>query len=191
MLILFPSLVVLRRDAVSDDRCDKSRPREPTSQSHDAAYTPHSPLTFRLASHRRYIGGASAERRGRILLQAACVGTLLCFLFSQFITLVLAALGLTMTSAHVLEMPQRWRYSAELYSAVNTTLYRYFAIVGGVYQVGGIVSAWILTALLKPRLSELQMGVHRCSASAAVVHQLARSGRACEPADRVGSGSGA
>lgn len=69
--------------------------------------------------------------------------------FWQFITLVLAALGLTMTSAHVLEMPQKMAYSAELYAAVNTTLYRYFAIVGGAYQIGGIVSAWILTALLK------------------------------------------
>jgi MFS family permease len=69
--------------------------------------------------------------------------------FWRFVTLVLAALALTMTSAHVLEMPQKMSYSAELYAAVNTTLYRYFAIVGGSYQIGGIVSAWILTALLK------------------------------------------
>lgn len=69
----------------------------------------------------------------------------------QFITLVLAALGLTMTSAHVLEMPQKMAYSAELYAAVNTTLYRYFAIVGGTYQIGGIVAAWIMSALLKRR----------------------------------------
>ena len=71
--------------------------------------------------------------------------------FWQFITLVLAALGLTMTSAHVLEMPQKLAYSPELYAAVNTTLYRYFAIVGGAYQIAGIVSAWILTALLRRR----------------------------------------
>jgi hypothetical protein len=71
--------------------------------------------------------------------------------FWRFLTLVLAALGLTMTSAHVLEMPQKMAYSAEFYSAVNTSLYRYFAIVGGTYQSGGIVSAWILTSLLKRR----------------------------------------
>jgi len=35
-----------------------------------------------------------------------------------------------MTSAHVLEMSQKMAYCAELYSAVNTTLYRYFSIVG-------------------------------------------------------------
>jgi hypothetical protein len=69
--------------------------------------------------------------------------------FWRFVTLVLAALGLTMTSAHVLEMPQKMTYSPELYAAVNTTLYRYFAIVGGAYQIGGIASAWILTALLR------------------------------------------
>lgn len=71
--------------------------------------------------------------------------------FWRFFALVLAALALTMTSAHVLEMPQKMSYSAEMYSAVNTTLYRYFAIVGGTYQIGGIVSAWILTVLLKRR----------------------------------------
>jgi hypothetical protein len=51
----------------------------------------------------------------------------------RFVTLLLTALALTMTSAHVLEMPQKMHYEAELYSAVNTTLYRYFAVVGGVY----------------------------------------------------------
>ena len=79
--------------------------------------------------------------------------------FSQFITLVLAALALTMTSAHVLEMPQKMAYSAELYAAVNTTLYRYFAVVGGVYQVGGIVSAWILTAQLRRHRSSCKWAV--------------------------------
>ena len=59
----------------------------------------------------------------------------------RFITLLLAALALTMESAHVLELPQKMRYDAQMYSAVNTTLYRYFAIVGGVYQVGSIVAA--------------------------------------------------
>ena len=79
--------------------------------------------------------------------------------FWQFVTLVLAALGLTMTSAHVLEMPQKMAYSPELYAAVNTTLYRYFAIVGGAYQVGGIVAAWILAAQLKRRRSTCKWSI--------------------------------
>src|SRR5215468_1086295 len=67
----------------------------------------------------------------------------------RFVTLLLAALALTMTSAHVLEMPQKMQYGAQLYSAVNTTLYRYFAVIGGVYTVGAIVSAFVLAFLVR------------------------------------------
>lgn len=67
----------------------------------------------------------------------------------RFVTLLLAALALTMTSAHVLEMPQKMQYGAELYAAVNTTLYRYFAEVGGVYTVGAILSAGVLAFLVR------------------------------------------
>lgn len=62
---------------------------------------------------------------------------------------MLGALSLTMESAHVLELPQKLQYSAQMYSAVNTTLYRYFAIVGGVYQIGAILSALLLTLLVR------------------------------------------
>lgn len=71
--------------------------------------------------------------------------------FARWLTLLLAALSLTMESAHVLELPQKLQYSAELYSAVNTTMYRYFAIVGGVYQIGAIVASWVLVYLLRGR----------------------------------------
>jgi len=65
------------------------------------------------------------------------------------ITLLFAALALTMESAHVLELPQKMQYDAQMYSAVNTTLYRYFAIVGGVYQVGSIMAAAVLAFLVR------------------------------------------
>ena len=71
--------------------------------------------------------------------------------FARWLTLLLAALSLTMESAHLLELPQKLQYSAELYAAVNTTMYRYFAIVGGVYQIGSIVAAWVLVYLLRGR----------------------------------------
>jgi hypothetical protein len=71
--------------------------------------------------------------------------------FWRWSTLLLAALSLTMESAHVLELPQKLQYGAELYSAVNTTMYRYFAIVGGVYQIGAIGAAWVLVYLLRGR----------------------------------------
>jgi hypothetical protein len=43
------------------------------------------------------------------------------------------------------------QYDAQMYAAVNTTLYRYFAIVGGVYQVGSSVMAAVLTFLVRKR----------------------------------------
>jgi hypothetical protein len=69
----------------------------------------------------------------------------------RFATLLFAALSLTMESAHVLELPQKLRYDAAMYAAVNTTLYRGFAIVGGVYQVGSIILAIVLTVLVRRR----------------------------------------
>jgi len=69
----------------------------------------------------------------------------------RFITLLLAALALTMESAHVLELPQKMQYDAQMYAAVNTTLYRYFALIGGVYQVGSIAAAAVLVFLVRQR----------------------------------------
>lgn len=69
----------------------------------------------------------------------------------RFVTVMLAALTLTMTSAHVLELPQKMQYDAQMYSAVNTTLYRYFAVVGGAYTVSSILAAFVLAFLLRRR----------------------------------------
>ena len=71
----------------------------------------------------------------------------------RLVTLVLAALALTMESAHVLELPQKMQYGAQMYSAVNTTLYRYFSIVGGIYQVGSIVATGVLAFMVRKRVS--------------------------------------
>jgi hypothetical protein len=59
-------------------------------------------------------------------------------------SLLVSALSLTMTSAHVLEMPQKLSYDLALYTAVNSTLHRYFAIVGGSYQILAIVAVCTL-----------------------------------------------
>ena len=37
----------------------------------------------------------------------------------RFLTLLLAALSVTMESAHVLELPQKMQYDAQMYSAVK------------------------------------------------------------------------
>jgi thiamine transporter ThiT len=69
----------------------------------------------------------------------------------RFITLLFTALALTMTSARLLELPQKMTYDASLYTVVNTTMYRYFAIVGGIYTVGSIVTAIVLAILVRRR----------------------------------------
>jgi hypothetical protein len=73
----------------------------------------------------------------------------------RFATLLLTALALTLTSAHVLELPQKMAYGATLYAAVNTTLYRHFATVGAVYTMGSIVAALVLIYLVRRRRAAL------------------------------------
>jgi hypothetical protein len=67
----------------------------------------------------------------------------------QFIALLLAALTLTMESAHVLELPQKMQYTPELYSAVNSTMYRYFALIGGPLTVLTLLSGAALVVVLR------------------------------------------
>jgi len=85
----------------------------------------------------------------------------------RLLTLVLAALALTMTSAHVLELPQKMQYDAQLYAAVNTTLYRYFATIGGGYSLGAIVAASVLAFLVRTHRSAF-----RWTLTAAVLFML-------------------
>ena len=74
----------------------------------------------------------------------------------RFLALLLTALSLTMESAHVLELPQKMRYDAAMYAAVNGTLYRYFAVVGGVYQITSIVLVAALAFLIRKRRPSFQ-----------------------------------
>jgi hypothetical protein len=67
----------------------------------------------------------------------------------RFFSLLLTALSLTMESAHVLELPQKMRYDLPMYTAVNGTLYKSFAVVGGAYQILAIVLAIILAFALR------------------------------------------
>lgn len=62
----------------------------------------------------------------------------------RFLALVITALSLTMTTAHVLEMPRKLSYSIDLYTAVNSTMYLYFAIFGAIFEVGAIAAVGTL-----------------------------------------------
>ena len=69
----------------------------------------------------------------------------------RFISLLLAALGLTFGAAHVLELPPKMQYDAEMYAAVTSTLYRLFGSVGAVVQIGALLAAIVLTFLVRGR----------------------------------------
>jgi hypothetical protein len=69
----------------------------------------------------------------------------------RFVALMLAALGMTMGAAHVLELAPKMAYDAASYAAVTSTLYRYFGLVGSVIQILAILSAVVVTVLARGR----------------------------------------
>ncbi len=69
----------------------------------------------------------------------------------RFFTILLAALGLTLGAAHVLEMPPKMQYDAQMYAAVTSTLYRLFGSLGAVIQIGATLAAIVLTFFVRGR----------------------------------------
>jgi hypothetical protein len=66
-------------------------------------------------------------------------------------TLLLTALGLVMGGAHLLELPVRMHYEPYFYMQVTSTLYRYFALVGGPLQVLALILSTVLTWRVRER----------------------------------------
>jgi hypothetical protein len=64
-------------------------------------------------------------------------------------TLLLAALGLVMGGAHLLEFPVRAQYAPQFYMRVTSTLYRYFGLVGGPLQVLALIFSIRLVWLVR------------------------------------------
>lgn len=71
--------------------------------------------------------------------------------FWWFVTLFLAALGLVMGGAHLLELPVRMQYEPMLYMQVTSTLYRYYGLIGGPIQVLALFSATVLVYVVRGR----------------------------------------
>lgn len=69
----------------------------------------------------------------------------------RFIAVLLAALGLTLGAAHVLELAPKMQYDGVMYSAVTSTLYRMFGSIGAVIQIGALVAAAVLTFMVRGR----------------------------------------
>ncbi len=62
---------------------------------------------------------------------------------------MLAALGMIPGGAHVLEMPPRLLYEAELYMEVTSSMYSLFGSVGAVVQLFAVTFAVLLTILAR------------------------------------------
>lgn len=71
----------------------------------------------------------------------------------RFVTLLLAALGLTMGAAHGLELVPKLQYDDRLYLEVTRSLYRFYGLVGGPIQLAAFVAAGFLSFRVRGRPS--------------------------------------
>lgn len=71
--------------------------------------------------------------------------------FWRFTTLTLTALTMGLTFAHALEALPKLRWDGALYLSVQANLYYLFGRVGAAVEVGAIVAAFILAALVRGR----------------------------------------
>jgi hypothetical protein len=65
----------------------------------------------------------------------------------QILTVLLVAVALASTLAHVMELPGKLRLSKESYLAVQSIYYPGFTVAGGIGEFGGIIATFVLTIL--------------------------------------------
>lgn len=88
---------------------------------------------------------------------------------ARTLVLVLSALTLGMTFAHVLELPPRLAYEAELWTTLTqpNALYRYFGVVGGPLEIIAVIACVALAFAIRPHRAR------RLAIMAAVLHAAA------------------
>jgi hypothetical protein len=98
------------------------------------------------------------------------VSTVATYLVSRTAVMVLSGLTMGLTFAHVLELPQRLQFDAELWFALTkpNALYRYFGVVGGPIEVAAVLGAGILAVVLRH-----QRAAGRLALAAALFHAAA------------------
>lgn len=71
----------------------------------------------------------------------------------RFLTVLLAALSLSLSVCHLFEMPQRLKFEPELWVRVTVfeNIFRYFGSVGALFEVGSILTAIVLVFLVRKR----------------------------------------
>src|SRR5579859_5818322 len=100
------------------------------------------------------------------------------------LALVITALSLAMTTAHVLEMPRKLSYSIELYTAVNSTMYLYFAMFGAIFEIGAIIAVAALAWRTHHRPSRHWMLAAAIGSGASFGTSAVALARRCTPQDR-------
>lgn len=71
----------------------------------------------------------------------------------RFMTLMLTSLSLSLSMAHLLELPQRMQFDQQLWVRVTVfeNVYRLFGSVGAVFEITAILTAIVLTFLAHKR----------------------------------------
>jgi hypothetical protein len=71
----------------------------------------------------------------------------------RFITLMLASFSLSLSMAHLLELPQRMQFDQQLWVRVTVfeNVYRLFGSVGAVFEITAILTAIVLVFLVRRR----------------------------------------
>lgn len=75
----------------------------------------------------------------------------------RFIALIFAALLMGTSFCHVLEMPAKMNVSGSLWMTFQHTLYHAFATLGGVVEIGTIVTVITLSFLVRRRRPALYL----------------------------------
>lgn len=68
----------------------------------------------------------------------------------RFAVILLTALSMSLWVCHLLEMPQRLRFDKELWVEVTVfeNIFRYFGLVGALFEVGSVLTAIFLIFLV-------------------------------------------
>ncbi len=99
--------------------------------------------------------------------------------------LSLTALGLAPGASHLMQLPVKMGYSAELYTAVTSSLYSWYGLVGGTVQVAALVSV----AMLAVRARRLPGGGLAAASAGALLASLLLWGFVVGPVNATWAGA--
>jgi hypothetical protein len=69
----------------------------------------------------------------------------------RWVTIMFTALSMTPAVAHLLELPGKMTYTGALWLKLLQTLYTYFGKIGGLFEVGAVITSVILAILVRHR----------------------------------------